>query len=93
MTTNVKTKNNQNCQNIELYGSPTTKELKKKHSFRLVGEVEMGWGGKDLWQGGGWWGGQGGGWWTGQSHICMQITGRTTGSETHSATNGFSAGK
>ena len=28
---NVKTKNNQNCQKIELYGSLTTKELKKKH--------------------------------------------------------------
>ena len=24
-------KNNQNCQKIELYGSPTTKELKKKN--------------------------------------------------------------
>ena len=34
-TTNLKTKNNQNCQEIELYGSPTTKELKKKHSPRL----------------------------------------------------------
>ena len=34
-TTNLKTKSNQNCQKIELYGSPTTKELKKKYSFRL----------------------------------------------------------
>ena len=33
-TTNLKTKNNQNCQKIELYGSPTTKKLKKKHAFR-----------------------------------------------------------
>ena len=41
-TTNLKTKNNQNCQKIELYGSPTTKELKKKHSFRPVGGAEMG---------------------------------------------------
>ena len=40
--TNLKTKNNQNCQKIELYGSPTPKELKKKHSPRLVGGVEMG---------------------------------------------------
>ena len=32
--TNLKTKNNQNCQKTELYGSPTTKELKKKHSPR-----------------------------------------------------------
>ena len=41
-TTNLKTKNNQNWQKIELYGSPTTKELKKKHSYRLVWGVEMG---------------------------------------------------
>ena len=34
-TTNSKTQNNQNCQKIELYGSLTTKELKKKHSSRL----------------------------------------------------------
>ena len=33
-------KNNQNCQKIKLHGSLTTKEL-KKHSSRLVGEVEM----------------------------------------------------
>ena len=37
--TNLKTKNNQNCQKIKLYGSPKTKEL-KKHSFRLVGGAE-----------------------------------------------------
>ena len=36
--THLKTKNNQNCQIIELYGSPTTKGLKKKRSFGLVGE-------------------------------------------------------
>ena len=41
-TTNLKTKNNQNCQKIELYGSPTTKELKKKHSSRPGGGVETG---------------------------------------------------
>ena len=45
--------NNQNCQKIELYGSPTTKELKKKHSFTLVGGVETGsQGGEDSWEGG-----------------------------------------
>ena len=38
--TNLKTKNNQNCQKIKLYGNPTAKELKKKHSFRLVGGVK-----------------------------------------------------
>ena len=54
-TTNLKTKNNQNCQKIELYGSSTTKELNKRHSFRLVGEAETGsWGGKDSQQGGSW---------------------------------------
>ena len=31
-TTNLKTKNNLNWQKVKLYGSPTTKELKKKHS-------------------------------------------------------------
>ena len=36
-TTNLKIKNNQNFQKIKLYGSPTTKELKKKHSSRPVG--------------------------------------------------------
>ena len=41
-TTNLKTKNNQNCQKIELYGSPTSKELKKNHSPRRAGGVEMG---------------------------------------------------
>ena len=41
-TTNLKTKNNQNWQKIELYGSLTTKELKKKHSSRPVGGEEMG---------------------------------------------------
>ena len=41
-TTNLKTKNNQKCKKTELYGSLTTKELKKKHSFRLVGGAEMG---------------------------------------------------
>ena len=45
---NNKFKNNnnnnkpQNCQKIELYGSPTTKEVKKKHSSRPVGGAEMG---------------------------------------------------
>ena len=39
---NLKTKNNQNLQIIKLHGSPTTKELKKKHSPRPVGGTEMG---------------------------------------------------
>ena len=41
-TTNLKTKNNQNFWKNELYGSPTTKELKKKHSYRPVGGAETG---------------------------------------------------
>ena len=41
-TTNLKMKNNQNCQKIKLYGNPTSKELKKKHSCRLEGGVETG---------------------------------------------------
>ena len=40
-TTNLNPKNNQNCQKINLYGNLTNKELKKKHSSRLVGGVEM----------------------------------------------------
>ena len=37
---NFKTKNNQNCQKIKLYGNPTTKELKKKDSSRPVRGVK-----------------------------------------------------
>ena len=35
-TTNNLKKKIQNCPKIKLYGSLTTKELKKKHSYRLV---------------------------------------------------------
>ena len=41
-TTNLRTKNDQNCQKIKLCGSLTTKELKKKLSSRQVGEAETG---------------------------------------------------
>ena len=41
-TTNLKTKINHNWQEIELYRSPTTKELKEKHLFRSVGGAESG---------------------------------------------------
>ena len=34
ITTNLKTKNTQNCQKIKLYGSPTAKNLKKRYSSR-----------------------------------------------------------
>ena len=62
-TTNLKTKNNQK---IKLYGSLTTKELKKKHSSRQVGRVETGSQGREDSQ-------QDGGWRTRQSHICMRM--------------------
>ena len=53
--TNLKTKNIQNFQKVKLYGSLTTKELKKKHSSRLIGGAEMASQGReDSWQGGSW---------------------------------------
>ena len=42
-TTNLKTKNTQNCRKIKLYQSLTTKDLKKKHSSRLVGRAGRTW--------------------------------------------------
>ena len=36
----LKTSNTQNHQKTELYGSPTTKDLKKPHSSRQVGGAE-----------------------------------------------------
>ena len=49
------TKNDENCQKIKLYGSLTTKELKKKHSSRPVGWVETDRQAKeDTWQGSHW---------------------------------------
>ena len=55
----IKNKNNQNCQKVQQYGSPSTKNLKKKHSFRLVEGEEMGnWDREDVRQGSGrvsWW--------------------------------------
>ena len=36
----LKTNNNQNCQKIKLYGSLTTKDLKKPHSPRRAGGAE-----------------------------------------------------
>ena len=47
-TTNLKTKNNQNCQKIELYGNLTTKDLRKPNSSIRVGGAESGsWGRED----------------------------------------------
>ena len=51
-TTNFNTKNTKKCHKIKLYESPTTKELKKKYSSRLVGGEETGsQGGEDVQQG------------------------------------------
>ena len=87
ITTNLKTKINQNCQKIKLYGSLTTKELKKKHSSRWVGGAETGsWGREDAQQGGSWqiW----------QSHIRVQIIQEEQlGSHIDHTTRGSSARK
>ena len=42
ITTNLKAKYSQNCQKIELHGSPTIKDLKKKYSSRQVGGERQG---------------------------------------------------
>ena len=65
--TNFKTKINQKFQKIKPQRSPTTKELKKKHSSSLVGGAETrNRGGEDKWQGSGWQ--------TGWSHIHMWVS-------------------
>ena len=72
---------------IKLHGSPTTKELKKKHSPMLEGGVVMGSQGRqDSWEGGGWQ--------TKQSHTCVWISQEEQwGSETDHTTQVSSAGK
>ena len=82
ITTNSKTKNNQNCQRIELHGSLTTKKLKKKHSSRLVGGAEMGsQGGENVRQGSSWQTGQARWWLPDQTvpHSHVDKLGGTTG--------------
>ena len=87
ITTNLKSKNNQNCQEIELYGSPTTKEIKKKHSSSQVGGVETENLGREDTQ-------QGSDWQTRRSHICMWINRvGQLGSETDCTTQSSSVGK
>ena len=73
-----------------MHGSLKTKELKKKHSFRLLRGAETGSQGReDAWQSYGWrnsqvrqWmvnqGRPGGGWQTRQSHLCADKMGGTT---------------
>ena len=94
-TTNLKKKNNQNFQKIELYGSPTTKELKKKYSFRPVGGTGRGsQGGEDSWKDGGWRTGWGSSWRSGQSHICVHINQEEQlGTQTDCTTQGSSVVK
>ena len=86
-TTSLKTKNNQNCQKIELYGSLTTRNL-KKCSSRLIGGTETGS------QGGDGLGRRGCGWWMGQtrSHTRVWINWeKQLGSETDHTTQGSKA--
>ena len=80
----------------------TAKELKKKHSYRLVGGAEMGSRSREDLQPGSSWGRQVSGWWTGrgsscwsrQFHICMQINWEEQlGSETDCVTQGSSMGE
>ena len=66
-TTNLKTKTNQNFQKTKLYGSQTTKELKKEHSSRPVGRAERTYSKAAV----GRMGRQGSGLWTGQPYICV----------------------
>ena len=67
----------------KLYGSPTTKELKKKHLFRLVGGVEMGsWRGEDWKQGSSW-----------RNSLHADKLGRTAGEQDRQHNLGFQCGK
>ena len=78
-----------------MYENLTTKELKKKQSFRLVEGLETGsQGGEDLQKSDGWKTGAGHSWQSGQSHICVWINWEEQlGSETDHATQGSSMGK
>ena len=80
---------------MELYGSPTTKEIKQKHSPRPVGGAETGsQGGEDLQKSDGWKTGAGHSWQSGQSHICVWINWeKELGTETDYETQGTSLGK
>ena len=93
-TTNSKTKNNQNCQKIKLYGSPTTKELKKKHSFGLVRGAEMGSQGReDAQQSSGWGPGRAEAGRPGGPTLCADKPGGTTGEQGRLHNSGFQCRK
>ena len=90
-TTNWKTKNNQNYQKIELYGSLKTKVLKKEYSSRLVGGEERSTGAEGMQQGCGW-----RTWWVRQwlvdwvvPHLCVDKLGGTTGGQDRPHNPGF----
>ena len=71
----------------------TTKEFKKKHSSKLVGEAEKGSQGEEDVQQGHEPGGQNSGWWTGWPHISMRISQEEQlGRETDPPTQGSSVG-
>ena len=91
-TTNLKTKNNHNCQKIKLYASLTTKEFKKKYSSRPVGGAETGsWGDEDSQQGGSWRTGQARQWLMEQlvPHLSVDKAGGTTGKQDRLLNPGF----
>ena len=77
-----------------MYGSPTTKELKKRHLFRLVGGAEMGsWGGEESWLGGGSAGRPGQLGDLAVPHLCVDKLGGTLGSKRDCAIQGSNSGK
>ena len=88
----LKKKTKNNCQKIELYGSPTTKELKKKHSTRLAGGAEMGSQGReDMRQDGSWQAWMMRQWLADQavSHLLVDKLGGTTGEQDRPCNPGF----
>ena len=90
---NLNTKK-QNWQKIQLPGSLTTKEIKKKHSYRPVGGVEMGSQGReDSQQGSGWWTQRGGSWWSGWSLNRVWINWEETGERDRSCNPGLQRGE
>ena len=86
-TTNLKTKNNQNCQKIKLYGSPTSKELNEEtfiHTGRRGRDRQLGWRGRmtrcwlEDWE---------------VPHLCAPKLGGTTGEQDRLCNPGFQHGE
>ena len=82
-TTNLKTKNNQNYQKIELSGSPIIKEL----------IIQTGGRGRDGQPGQRGLGGQGSGWWTSGPTFPLDKPGGTTGDRDRQSNPGFQHGE